>query len=101
MEHLSASRKCCERPVRVAANNGRAEVVAEILPVVLKLPKLPASFIAGNTELRESIFQVIRRKRLAEQIGRGTIVVSARGFCSQFVPILYATVTPSKPDQRD
>ncbi len=61
----------------------------------------PFKIIAGPVELRQSLVEVIGEKRHAKQISGRTLIVSPRGFRTQFVPIVDRAVAAPKPCQRD
>jgi hypothetical protein len=46
------------------------------------------SFVARVSELRQRLVEMVGKERHAEQIRRRALVMSARGFRAQFVPIL-------------
>jgi hypothetical protein len=57
--------------------------------------------IARSVKLRQSLVEVIGEKRHAKQIGGCTLIMSPRGFRTQFVPIVDRAIAAPKPCQRD
>src|SRR5262249_31907200 len=58
-------------------------------------------FVAGMTDLRQSLFEVIGQQWHAEQLRGGPLVMAARRFGTQFVPILDRAVAAPEPSKRD
>ena len=52
--------------------------------------------LAGDTELEKSLLQMIGQHGLAEQVGSGSIVVQARRFLAQVVPLVNAAVSAGR-----